>query len=362
MALIASAPGKVFAIGEYAVVSGGPAVIATVTRRLRARVHTRSGTGQLVVHNGEHTARCALAAERIDALPPATRFVAAAALVSARALALDAVDLEVETESALDPGTAKTGLGGSAAATAATVRAIFGLVEGRSGVAAGEGARVAAGVYAHRLVQGGGSAADVIASTVGGLVWTESLDGSDVPADIAAAAARVYAGEPPIYERLALPAPLRLEVVSTGKSCATGPRVARYSALAFGSPRLAAFASLREWTDGMRAAVETFRDACRLADAGMLRVALRAAAALLSRLGAVAAVPVYTPELRRACAIAAELRSAAAKPSGAGGGDCAIAVVAPAERDELRARWQRAGLTPLALDLDHDGARLEVTT
>lgn len=362
MELTASAPGKVFAIGEYAVVSGGPAVIATVTRRLRARVRTRSGTGRLVVRNGEHTARCALSDERVDALPQATRFVAAAALVSARALALEGVDLEVATESALDPGAGKTGLGGSAAATAATVRAIFALVEGGSGVAAGEGARVAAGVYAHRLVQGGGSAADVIASAVGGLVWTEALDGSDVPSGIAAAAARVRAGVSPAYERLQLPAALRLEVVSTGHSCATGPRVARYSALAFGSPGLAPFASLREWAAGMRAAVEVFRDACRAADAPLLRAAVRTAAALLSRLGAIAAVPVYTPELRRACAIAAGLASAAAKPSGAGGGDCAIAVVPPAEREELRARWQQAGLVPLALDLDPDGARPEVTT
>jgi phosphomevalonate kinase len=73
-------------------------------------------------------------------------------------------------------------------------------------------------------------------------------------------------------------------------------------------------------------------------------------------------VPVFTPALRRACAIAAELPGAAAKPSGAGGGDCAIAFVAPADRLELRARWRDAGLIPLAVELDPEGARPEVTT
>lgn len=362
MELTASAPGKVFAIGEYAVVSGGPAVVATVSRRLRARVHAHRGTGQLLIRSGGHSVRCALTDERVDSLPRETRFVAGAALVSARALGIDGLDLEIATESDLDPGSGKTGLGGSAAATAATVRAIFGLVEGTSGVAAGEGARVAAGMYAHRLVQGGGSAADVIAAAVGGMVWTEGLDGADVPADVAASAARVRSGAVPAYERLALPASLALEVVSTGRSCATAPRVARYAALAFAEPAGSARACVREWAAGMCAAAEVFRSGCRLADALSLCAAVRAAGALLSRLGAVAAIPVFTPELRRACAIAAGLPGAAAKPSGAGGGDCAIALVASADRLELRARWRQAGLVPLALELDHEGARAEVTT
>ena len=362
MELTASAPGKVFAIGEYAVVSGGPAVIATVSRRLRARVRAHRGSGQVVVRTGAHTVRCALTDERLDALPREARFVAGAALVSARALGIDALDFEVETESDLDPDSGKTGLGGSAAATAATVRAIFGLVEGTCGVAADESVRVATGMYAHRLVQGGGSAADVIAAAVGGLVWTEGLDGTDVPADVAASAARVRSGATPAYQRLALPPSLTLEVVSTGRSCATAPRVARYAALAFAEPGGSARACVREWAAGMRAAAEMFRSGCLLADAVSLRAAVRAAGELLSRLGAVAAIPVFTPELRRACAVASGLPATAAKPSGAGGGDCAIALVASADRLELRHRWRQAGLIPLAVELDHDGARAEVTT
>jgi len=362
MELTASAPGKLFAMGEYAVVSGGPAVIATVSRRLRARVRTRPGTGQLVVRGARAEARCTLASERVDHLPQDTRFVAGAALVSARSLGLVDLDLEVDTESDLDAGPSKTGLGGSAAATAATVRAIFALVEGRSGVDAGTGARVAAGMFAHRLVQGGGSGADVIAASIGGLVWIEGLDGADVPPSVGAAAERVRRGFAPVFERLALPAHVALEVVSTGRSSATAPKVARYAALAFDAPRALGTTAVREWAAGMRAATEAFRSACAAPDARALRVAVRAAGALLSRLGAIAAVPVYTPELRRACAIANAMPETAAKPSGAGGGDCAIALVGTSSRSALRARWERAGLIPLAIELDAEGARPEVTT
>lgn len=356
MEVIASAPGKVFVIGEYAVVEGGPAVIATVSRRLRSRVRARRGRGELVLRCGAAPVRCSLSAERVDDVPPHARFVAGAALVATRALAVSEVDLEVETESDLDPGVAKTGLGGSAAATAATVAAVHGLFAGEA-PDDGLALRVAAGVYAHRLAQGGGSAADVVAATLGGLVWVEGLDGGDAPHEVSECARRARAAAIG-GRRLALPAGLAVEVAATGRACATGPRVARYAALMRRRDAVGA-TSVRAWSAGMAAAAEAFRDACARDDAAGVLRAVRAAAALLSQLGAVAAIPVYTPELRRACASAAEVGDAAAKPSGAGGGDCAVGLVATARRAELRASWRSAGLEPLDVAIGDAGARCE---
>lgn len=354
--MIGSAPGKVFVVGEYAVVDGGPAVVATVTRRLAARVRAQRGRGEVAVRIGSETVRRPLATERVDDVPPAARFVTAAALVSARLFGVTATDLEITTASELDPGADKTGLGGSAAVTAATVSALHAIARGQAGDGAlDEHARVAAGVYAHRLAQGGGSAADVVAATAGGLVWIEGLDGGDVPLDVASCAARAARADLR-WERLALPAPLALEVVASGRSCATGPRVARYRAAAAGADA----ATLRAWGAGMRAAAEAFRTGCHGGDRGLVLRALRAAAALLARLGAIAALPVFTAELRRACALAATLPATAAKPSGAGGGDCAIALTAEPSRLALRERWREAGLFPLAVDLEPRGARCEV--
>jgi len=360
MELIASAPGKVFVVGEYAVVGGGPAVVATVTRRLRARVRSRRGHGELVVRGDGGVVRCSLAAERVDELPREAQFVAGAALVGARLFGLRGVDIEVDTASELDPGASKTGLGGSAAAAAATLCAMYGLARDVLPGADDEHARVAAAVYAHRLVQGGGSAADVIAASVGGLVWIDGLDGRDVPHDVSDCVARVRRGNAVAFERLCLPPGLTLEVVSSGRACATGPRVARYAALAWGEDEGVAAESVRAWAAGMRVASEMFHAACRAEDPGLLLRSIRAAARLLSRLGALTGIAVFSAELRRACSVAGQLSGVAAKPSGAGGGDCAIAILPRERRTELRQLWRQAGLEPLELDLDPTGARCEV--
>jgi phosphomevalonate kinase len=110
----------------------------------------------------------------------------------------------------------------------------------------------------------------------------------------------------------------------------------------------------------MRAAADMFRAGCRTADASLLLLSVRAAASLLARLGALTGISVFNAELRRACRVAGQVAGSAAKPSGAGGGDCAIAILPRALRAELRARWLQAGLEPLAVDLDPCGARCEV--
>ena len=353
--MIGSAPGKVFVVGEYGVVDAGPALVATVTRRLRARVRARRGTGELVIRIGDDEVHRPLATERVDDVPQEARFVAAAALVSARAYGLGAIDLEVSTESDLDPGAAKTGLGGSAAVTAATVAAVRRIAQRTELDRGEERAQVAAAVYAHRLAQGGGSGADVVASSAGGLVWLDGLDGGDVPETVSDAAARTLHAALD-WHRVQLPSALSLEVVATGRSCATAPRVARYRAAAAGWSG----STVRAWRTGMRAACESFRDGCEAGDADAVLRAMGLAARLLSRLGAVASVPVYTAELRRACAVADALDGTAAKPSGAGGGDCAVALTPSRMRTALRERWRLSGLHPLEVELEPRGAACEV--
>jgi phosphomevalonate kinase len=50
----------------------------------------------------------------------------------------------------------------------------------------------------------------------------------------------------------------------------------------------------------------------------------------------------------------------AAKPSGAGAGDCAIAFArSPAEADALRGAWREAGFLPLALTIEPAGVHVE---
>ena len=189
----------------------------------------------------------------------------------------------------------KGGFGGSAAAVVAACVA--------GGCARSDLVQVATRV--HHDVQGSGSGMDVRASASGGL---RRYEGDRV-------------GEP-------LDVPLLLAVWS-GASAATGPRVQRY----------------RAWSD--RAA---FVEASRaLVEAGPTVASLRAAYELLCAMGRAAGVPYDTPGHQAIARLAVE-HGGAAKPSGAGGGDVAIALFdAPDERQAFAQRCARDGLIPIPI-------------
>ena len=66
----------------------------------------------------------------------------------------------------------------------------------------------------------------------------------------------------------------------------------------------------------------------------------------MSSLGDEAQVPIVTQELARACAVASSA-GAAGKPSGAGGGDCAIVLAWNDVADRARAALDVAGYPAL---------------
>lgn len=176
-------------------------------------------------------------------------------------------------------GGAKPGFGGSAAAAVAAV------------IAAGLPARRA--YEAHAAVQGGGSGVDVFASLLGGV--RRFPDGVEVPSPMPVA---IWAGE----------------------SAQTGPRVARYLAW----PGRAGFVA------ASRALVDAF---------GADPVAVtREAYALLRAMALDAGIAYDTLAHARIAALAARYRGAA-KPSGAGGGDVAVAFIPD---PEARARFVEA--------------------
>lgn len=355
MDVTASAPGKVFVAGEYGVLVGGPAIVAAVGRRVRCRVGLEQGTGSWRIRGGgrSHTGTLATPPAEVES---EVRFVAAAASVAARFLGLDAGDLTIETESELDRREAKRGLGGSAAVTAATVAAVF-RAAGRGTDESDLAERTALGVEAHRLAQGSGSAADVVAATVGGLVLVSDLDVARVPESLAACDGTTHVR----FERLSLPRSLSLEVVATRRPAASGPRARRFLDAAMRAPQSMAGATVIAWCESLRRTVLALAAACREDDATEAIAATAQAGRLLERLGALAGLPILTEELRTAARIAQE-SGAIAKVSGAGGGDCAIAIVPATGRSTLRDAWSRAGLEPLAVEIDADGARIDSPT
>lgn len=192
----------------------------------------------------------------------------------------------------------KPGFGGSAAACVAAC-----LAAGRPGTDATE---------IHRRVQGGGSGIDVAASLQGGQL-------------------RFQAG-------VATPAgpPAPVVVIWSGRSARTGERIAAYRAWARRAP-----GEHQRFVDESASLVAAFPAAplTSLAENGRLLRAMAEAAGL----------DYWTPELARISALA-EACGGAAKPSGAGGGDCAVALLPDPEAERVFERiTQDAGLKRIAV-------------
>lgn len=265
------APGKSMLIGEYAVLDGGPAVVAAVD--------------------------CYAVAQLEPAAASVSPFIAAAQAEAGVALGqlgqVAPAGVPVVDTSAFSLAGRKLGLGSSAAATVAAVGVLF--------AAAGldpEAAEVQRLVHlaarrAHDQAQGvAGSGADVLASSLGGL---RALNDSG-------------AG-------VALPAPMELRFVATSRSASTAELIGLYR-----SRKAAAEPARQRMADAAR----QFLGGCRAQDVGAVLAAVREALAAFQELGEALGCELATGE-HLAVAAAAERAGGVAKPSGAGGGDLAVA-------------------------------------
>lgn len=181
----------------------------------------------------------------------------------------------------------KPGFGGSAAACVAAC-----LAAGRPALDA---------LRIHREVQGGGSGIDVAASALGGQIRFQRGEAGP-------------AGEP-----------ADIVVIWSGASARTAERLSVYRAWARRDP-----AAHQRFVERSAAVVEAFAVAPL--------ASLAEGAALLVGMAQDAGLDYLTPALARISALA-EQYGGAAKPSGAGGGDCAIALLPD---PDARAAFRRA--------------------
>lgn len=264
------APGKMVLAGEYAVLDGGPALVAAVDQGVRCVVEP--GPPGIETPDGD----VRFVAPALEGAPPA-RY---------RFEAWPPLSLE-----------GKPGFGGSAAACVAAC------------LAAGRPGRDALAI--HRQVQGGGSGIDVRASLRGGVLRVE--------------------GE--AEEAVALPWP---QVVFSGRSASTGPRVRQYLAWAEARPaeRAAFLAASAEAVERMR------QDPI---------LGARQAGEALGWMSGEAGIDYMSEGLARILALARR-HGGAAKPSGAGGGDIAVAWLPdPARARAFAEDCAAAGLPPLSV-------------
>ncbi|MGW2047371.1 phosphomevalonate kinase [Streptomyces sp. NPDC001858] len=356
--VVRHAPGKLFVLGEYAVVEpGNQAVLVAVDRRVTVTVTRPAGPGvelssdlgprgerrrwrdgRLVPYgaDGERDGHAGLA------------HVTSAIETVARLLAerdLPAPEFGVSVESGLHDDGAKYGLGSSGAVTAATVAAVAAFC----GLTLSEEERFRLALLATAEIDPKGSGGDLAASTWGGWIAYRSPDRA-----AAAALARTRGVTEALrapwpgfaVRRLPAPEGLALEVGWTGTPASTTALVAELHRRPWRGT-----AAHRRFVSATADAVRTAIAALERGDGPGLLEQIRRARQELALLDDEVALGVFTPRLTALCE-AAEALGGAAKPSGAGGGDCGIALLdaaAPQDIARLRERWASVGVKPLPI-------------
>ena len=291
--IVARAPGKLVALGEYAVLDGGPAVVLAVDRFVEVELAPNAaGICRL-------TTRSAETAERAFA----PRESSGAGLVDLVAAAVTpALPWTATIDSrALFAGREKLGLGSSAAVLCAWAGA-FAAYARAQGRAVADPSLVGL-IDLHRAFQGGrGSGLDVAASYLGGAVRF-SLDAAGVPQ----------------VGSVRLPNGVGFAGIFAGRSASTPELVAHYRAWRRNRPAEGA-ALLRRLTGIAEAGCA----AARGDDAAAWIEAFTAYGRGLADLGEAIGVEIVTAEHRQIGDEAGRL-GVAYKVSGAGGGDLGLA-------------------------------------
>ena len=363
VAASASAPGKLYIAGEYAVVEPGhPAILVAVDRYVTVSVD--SGAESPAAEQGPtpgHDVGGRIYSDRYrsgwrDYCRASGRIVPAHGELDYVISALATVD-ELRAAEGMDPRAfdlhitstldeadgRKYGLGSSGAVAVATVDAAAqacGLELRRQDI-------FRAALLATIAVSPNASGGDIAASTYGGWVRYASPDRTVLrqQATERGAAWTLRHGEWGSCEvrPLGAPAGLDLHVGWTGAPASTNALVAHVrrgdSQAATEYARFLAAnessvqALTTEWTR----------------DPGRVREKISRVRRQLRRLGEAAGAELETPLLGELCEVA-ESHGAAAKFAGAGGGDCGIALADPGvDAGAMRAAWERAGVR--ALDL-----------
>ena len=357
--VVSRAPGKLYIAGEYAVVEPDHrAVLVAVDRFITVRITPCSPVGEYagtissrLYANGSRPWRRRPQDGQAEAVGGEDDYIISAirvveALVTQGGDRPRSFDLSVSSELEEDDGR-KLGLGSSSAVTVATVRAVATFY----GVAANDLTVYKLAMLASDTVQPIGSGGDIAASAMTGWVAYTSPDRSWLRrarqrARVGGSVSDLVESDWPGLSVRRLPPPsLRLQVGWTGAPASTPALVADVQTRSHGADDYAVF--LRDSQDCLARLITAIEDD----DAARIMRQIARNRALLAGLSRIGDRTIETAELARLVEIALD-HGAAAKSSGAGGGDCGIALCPPAtDLVALRAAWETAGIRPLDLSV-----------
>lgn len=312
------APGKLFVIGEYAVLHGARALVAALDAGIRCRVEPASDWWLSAPDLGVEGRVGDVAGEG------GGKLLAAAIEVGRGEFGVDG-PLSLHVRGAHAASSDKRGLGGSAASVVAILGALAAAAGHDLDGADTRRRLFAAALAVHRAHQRGrGSGADVAASVYGG--WLDYA--------LAEGGARIAPAT--------LPPDTRWAAAWSGVPSDTARAIEAFEAPAV--------------LGRLRAILERFWRALGAGERASMRREIDAYGEVLAEMGGGEGGARLIAEL----VAAARRRGWAAKGSGAVGGDCAIALAFDgADRAVLEEEWRRRRAEPLAVSIDTRGVRRE---
>ena len=310
----ASAPGKLVISGEYAVLTGAPALVAAVDRRVTCTLKPRDSGGWRFTSTGFDDDRTISKAD-VFAAPPTT-IPGIVRRSIAEPDAPEHVEVHIDSASCYRDGI-KLGIGSSAATVTALATA-FGVMTG--------GAPRLTDLYdLHADFQGGGSGLDIAAAVTGGVIRFEDR----------------------VATPIRLPKGIHLAFVFTGAGSRTTALLATFDAWR----QRGATGPLER----LAAAAREVVDSTTLPDAFL--DALGEYTDLLERFDRSTRIGIFGPGHRRARVLSSRL-GAVYKPCGAGGGDTGVAVSTEVDViDAFKEGAEAAGLVVLDMNISPRGVQ-----
>lgn len=362
-----SAPGKLLIAGDWAVLEpGNPGIVAAVNRRVHSAVEENGHDISITIDDfgirdlparfdGKHIAFDSITEGDRERL----KFIKEAGEVALRFLAENGVapkPFRIQTwGEELQIKGKKIGFGSSASSTAAVIASLLAF----HGYEASKETLFKLATIAHYYAQGkAGSGFDVAASVYGGVFVYKRFDSQWFAAMIGAPQGMKAITQAPwpllTVEQLGIPDSLRLLVAWTEEPSSTSALIRHMDA--FKGVEKASYDAL--YTQ-IAQTVNTLIRAWKDGNKGEIFALIKRNRQLLHELTMRSRVPIETKELQQLAELADNC-GAAGKLSGAGGGDCGIAICFDEETEHcVQQAWHAAGFHVLDVTIDREGAREE---
>ena len=343
------APGKLYIAGEYAVVENGyPAIIVAIDQYITANI-SESENNVGVIHSKQYENDKIEWVYDNNQIKPLNDNSSFNYVISAmktfetyvEELKINHKLYNIDIDSNLNSEDGKKyGLGSSAAVTVATIKALnelYGLHLSKLKIF-----KLAA--IAHLSIQGNGSLGDVAASSFGGWIAYSSFD-KDWLANQTNLKDMMEQSWPHLMiEPLTPPSDLELLIGWTGtpastsnllKSVESSSNVDRY----------------KQFLVKSKHCINKMINGFKNKDIAVIKNQIKENRNIIIELASFTGIDIETSKLKRLCEIAEEYNGSG-KSSGAGGGDCGIAIVEKQSPiKDIESKWAENGIIPLHLNI-----------